>query len=907
MAVLGLVLAALAAFLAAQNLEWIARFAIHRVFPGVTAEMGSLRAVSPTRLEVRKFTLRATRTREPLLTLAGGSVTFRLGDVWRGRLDEVRLNAPNLVISPDLGEALGLGTRSGGGKSSGGAWAIGRLVLDRGHLRLTRFATDAPTLDLDVSADLTNFGVGSGAADVVHAVRLTNLRATDRAGAVVAEIDHADLQFTTGELFGRNHLRAARVGRGRLTVVPALFSLAPAAAPGSASAPATPGASIGSLDLDGLGVVIPDAPGPIGRVEFFVTASLREVGAAPAIATQTVRVENLRVATDAAPGSPFITAGAASARFTLTGLASRRLDRLEIENPTIDLAADPAPAPANVSSGSVPSADLTVPFVIGELVTKFGSLRVQGLGGGAVDVSTQFSFDLRNLATSGEAAGTLHELTVWDVRAEGADGAPLLTLDVGTVGFRVADVLARRHIESLAVKGGRLVVGGTLQKLLAPAPTATSTAPAPAAPPPENNGWSIGTVDIAGVRTRIEDNRPGITELRFTLGTTLRNVSARSLANELLGEVQTVELANISLRSPLNPAAKILALRSVFVRFTLRDLARKHLREVVILRPSIYLSQDLFVYMERAAAADPAAPAPDPAAAGAEKNWSVEQLEVKFGRLVIGSGGSDDVGLPLEFETSASNLALDNLAALQLTAALRVPRQDYEFPDYQIEVDNVEGDLRFAYPPDKGEKNLVQKLEMTGVRWRQYRAKDAWVAVTFDARGINGQFGGAAYRGYVNGGFSFFFQDDSPWIGWVAGTGVDMEAVTDVISPQNFRMTGPADFEIQLDAFRKNIGRMRGVFQLQKPGRLRIGKLDDLLADLPPEWPMLKRSTTRIALETLRDFDYTEAKGEFWFVQSQGLLNLDLRGPNGSRAFEIALHDGTETPNLWKQGKLGKK
>ncbi len=179
--------------------------------------------------------------------------------------------------------------------------------------------------------------------------------------------------------------------------------------------------------------------------------------------------------------------------------------------------------------------------------------------------------------------------------------------------------------------------------------------------------------------------------------------------------------------------------------------------------------------------------------------------------------------------------------------------------------------------------------------------------MTFDARGINGEFGGEAYRGYLNGGFSFFFGNDSPWIGWVAGTGEDTQTLTGVISPQNFRMTGPLNFEIQLDAFRKEIDRMRGVFHLTEPGSLKIGKLDDLLANIPSGWTAIKSSSTRIALETLRDFDYTAASGDFWFVQSQGILNLDLSGPNGSREFEVALHDDQETQNKWQQGKLGKK
>ena len=222
---------------------------------------------------------------------------------------------------------------------------------------------------------------------------------------------------------------------------------------------------------------------------------------------------------------------------------------------------------------------------------------------------------------------------------------------------------------------------------------------------------------------------------------------------------------------------------------------------------------------------------------------------------------------------------------------LRVRRQSRDFPDYQLAIEDAEGDLHFAYPPEKGQKNLVQKLQIGGVRRRQYRARKAWLAVTFDERGINGEFGASAYGGYLNGGFSFFFSDDSPWIGWVAGTGVDTRSLTSIISPQNFTLTGPLDFEIQLDAFRKEIDRLRGVFRLTEPGRMKIGKIDDVLANLPPQWVAIKRSSTRIALETLRDFDYTAATGDFWFVQSQGILNLDLSGPNGSRKFEVALHD----------------
>jgi len=581
------------------------------------------------------------------------------------------------------------------------------------------------------------------------------------------------------------------------------------------------------------------------------------------------------------------------------------VEELHLTNPTIDVnpatllpsaGNSPTPSAAPAKSASTPG------WLIAHASCDFGTLTLRSLQSGALDLNAHFAFDAKDLGTLGDAAMHAQEITVWDAQASHPGGKPFVTLDVGSITFTPAGLLEQKRIDAVKINGGRLTVGDALQKLLA---TSSQPASAPAAPAASTEpDWSIGALDIAGVRTRIEDKRPGVTDLNFTINTSLRDVRAGGAASALVEEVQTVEFANIDLRSPLNRDAKILSLRSVFVRFTLRDLARKHLREVVILQPTIFLSQDLFVYMERASA-----PVPNPQSpvTTAGPNWSVDHLQVKFGRLVIGSGGSKDVGLPLEFETTADNLSLDNLATLQLQAILRVPKQSYDFSDYQLAVNDVVGDLRFSYPPEKGEKNLVQKLEISGVRWRQYRAKKAWVAATFDATGINGLFGSEAYGGYLNGGFSFFFQDDSPWIGWISGTAVDTKSLTAVVSPENFSLTGPLDFEVQLDAFRKNIQRMRGVFRLTEPGRMKIGKLDNILADLPPTWSAIKQSSTRIALETLRDFDYTTATGDFWFVQSQGILNLDLLGPHGSRKFETVLHDDKETSERWQQGKLGKQ
>jgi len=173
--------------------------------------------------------------------------------------------------------------------------------------------------------------------------------------------------------------------------------------------------------------------------------------------------------------------------------------------------------------------------------------------------------------------------------------------------------------------------------------------------------------------------------------------------------------------------------------------------------------------------------------------------------------------------------------------------------------------------------------------------------VTFDEKGINGSFGGKVYRGDVSGGFSFFFQSDSPWIGWVSGRGISLRQFTNVIAPQNFQMSGPLEFRLQMDAQGHKIDRVLGEFRVTKPGRMVIGKIDDLIAMIPSTWNLVKQSSTRIALETLRDFDYTKAGGDFWFVQLQGVLRLALQGPTGSRNFDVVLHADDSPQGRWKQ------
>ncbi len=73
---------------------------------------------------------------------------------------------------------------------------------------------------------------------------------------------------------------------------------------------------------------------------------------------------------------------------------------------------------------------------------------------------------------------------------------------------------------------------------------------------------------------------------------------------------------------------------------------------------------------------------------------------------------------------------------------LKVPEEDYDFPAYDLSLGQVSGDLLFNYPADMLRNNLVNVVKFGRARWRNFQASDLWVSVTFDRKGINGDFGG---------------------------------------------------------------------------------------------------------------------------------------------------------------------
>lgn len=562
--------------------------------------------------------------------------------------------------------------------------------------------------------------------------------------------------------------------------------------------------------------------------------------------------------------------------FSFDALRRRQLGEIRLVHPVIRISPGLfAILPTGGSGGSLP------PWAASRIVCDYAELLCEGFGETSPSISLKCAWDWR---APGEDPTVPLTLTAWDVQAS-VGGRIFATIDLATLGARLPGLLSEHQVDLVEIRGGSLTLGSALQTLFSGPPGASPA-----------TSWKLARLDIANVLVRLEDDRETAADISFQLNTTLTDLSLSQAAAAIGEAEQVVEIADVKILSPFDPFAKVLTMRRIFLRFSLSGILRNELRSVTILDPAIYVGPDLFWYMD-----DAQARLASPSQKSAAPAWKIHELILDSGRLILGSSGRTKYGVPLNFRARAQDIALDNLAALKLQTALEIPAQTYEFPEYQLDVSTKKGDLQFSYPPEKNENNLVGKVFFDSMRWRQFEASEAWLAATFDKTGINGDFGGKFSGGYLSGGFSFLFQEGAPWIGWLYGRKIDLRQLTNIIAPQNFSMTGPLDFRLQMDAFGRDIQRIKASFNSLRPGRLKVGKLDDLLANIPDTWSNLKQSSTRIALNALRDFDYTTANGDCWFVDDQGILGLDLQGPLGSRKFQIVLHADESKEGKWKQ------
>ena len=587
-------------------------------------------------------------------------------------------------------------------------------------------------------------------------------------------------------------------------------------------------------------------------------------------------------------------------KFSQLEAGKMNFDELIIRAPSFQITPAAVQTLEVFASGPAEAASASFPNVrIGKLLVENGEAFLKDFGETVPEGSLKFGFETDDLqfGESGTALEKKHTAQLWDLRLAPtfAPLAQFVSVDSLQIDFTPADLFQRHEIASATLTGMTITMGQTFRSFMnAESKTTASTAPPAAATTkaPPTKPWKLRELGITNGRITLADLGVGAPSIGFNLETTLKNIPLSTAVTETAEEIQQQELADLVVTSPFDQFAPVFTMKTLFIRYSIAGLLRRELAEIQVLNPTIYVGEDLFWYFDELSKreTEPETPAVAPAPAPEDTGWKVKKIRVDYGQLVIAADGKARLPLPLQFSTSAENLNLGKLSDLKLALDLKVPREDYLFPDYKLELRQLGGDIKFDLPPRSGTNNLVQTLKMSEVRWRQFRAEEGWLSITFDSKGINGEIGAKGYGGYLNGGFSSFFGGNSPWVGWLSGTKVDLKKVTDVMAPGNFAMDGPADFKLEANGASSSLERLRGSLRATRAGKMRIGKLDQIMTNIPGDWYWLKRETTRIVLETLRDFTYDTGDASFWYLNDEGNLKLTLQGPGGSRNIDVVLH-----------------
>ncbi|MDG2306219.1 MAG: YdbH domain-containing protein [Candidatus Binatia bacterium] len=627
--------------------------------------------------------------------------------------------------------------------------------------------------------------------------------------------------------------------------------------------------SIGRLSAaDGhLGVSFPAG---VPEIALDFDLDLADVGS-DALLDETKRllaVSNLTVGPAAAP---FLSAPTVESELSFAGLNERRLESLRVAQPEVDLS-----VPLRTGEKAEPgSGEARSGFWVGRFVVENGHLQSPAKGS-LPKIDVDFAWDLTDVGDSKEIAKRLQVVALSDVRVSvpGQTVEPLLSIPKASAEVSVAGVL-RNEIEAVRITDGALLLDSAGRAFLS----------SPQGEPVEAGAmiWRIGTLDIGTLAVHVAELGPPIPDVKFDVHTALNDLPLSAAGAAIADQAQQLEMASLVLNAPFYPFEKVLTVGSVFIDFSLGGLLRQKIAQVKLLRPTIYLAEELFWYI--------ANERKDEASQGSSP-WTIDLLKAELGNLILEIGTARRVGLPITFETEVRDVKLDNLADLKLAAKLVVPEESYSFPDYEVSVDSVRGEMQFDYPPGKGSDNFVSTLYADAFEWRNFGLQEGWLSLTFDPNGISGKFGGAGYEGYVNGGLTVPYASGAPWVGWVSASEIDLAKLTSLVAGGAVTMSGPFDANVALTIANQSLRNANGGLTLSEPGHLEIKSLGE--SKIPPDWPSWQQDLARIALEALRDFDYEEGKGMLHFEDGTGLATLALTGPDGGRNLQLHYHgEGT--------------
>jgi hypothetical protein len=351
-------------------------------------------------------------------------------------------------------------------------------------------------------------------------------------------------------------------------------------------------------------------------------------------------------------------------------------------------------------------------------------------------------------------------------------------------------------------------------------------------------------------------------------------------------EEHMLEIENIHFSSPFDPLAPVLSLPLVRIKFTYWELWHHQIRGIELVRPNLYLGQDLFwftdeIKQERATEAK----------TGPQSPWQVGHFAVEYGRLSVNTFGQPRFNFPFFFETQVDNIRLDQMDRITAKNVIAIRHFSQNYPEYKIRVADLHGKLEFSVPPgDAKANNVVPTVQIKEIAWNDIPVTDAWVSATFDPTGIYVKLGGHCEKGLMEGNFDVYYTKGFEWNGNFSAHGIDCAPIAEKLAGKYGTLTGAINGTIAVMGKGTTINKCTGTLTLDQPGELKITSIDRLINDLPESMAALKRQALKIGLGALQYYAYDTGSFNVDYTPASGDAKLKLGGPSGKRDFEVYWH-----------------
>ena len=116
-------------------------------------------------------------------------------------------------------------------------------------------------------------------------------------------------------------------------------------------------------------------------------------------------------------------------------------------------------------------------------------------------------------------------------------------------------------------------------------------------------------------------------------------------------------------------------------------------------------------------------------------------------------------------------------------------------------------------------------------------------------------------------------------------------------------MDGEIDVKLFTGGKNTEVGDITGEIKTVGEGWFDIAAMDKALDSLPENWSSLKVGLSKIAVDSLKRFDYATGSGEIDFGDEDGLVKLQFEGEYGKRSLNLHIHDWKAPISVWNERK----